>query len=129
VRRTRGKDLAYQYVAGIAQWRFDVKRFIPWLALLTCPVAFCDEPAKPAPVQAVMYEFTYNAQTLAITHAQVIGGYPSVDECREALPRVAAMGSSQLDSGELMQLQCSGIRSPNGNESPAVEPAVATSTL
>jgi hypothetical protein len=106
-----------------------VKRFIPWLALLTCPLVFSDEPAKPTTVQAVMYEFTYNAQTLAITHAQVIGGYPSVDECREALPRVAAMGSVQLDSGELMQLQCSGIRSPNGNDSPAVEPAVATSTL
>jgi hypothetical protein len=106
-----------------------VKRFIPWLALLTCPVVLCDEPAKPTTVQAVMYEFTYDAQTLAITHAQVIGGYPSVDECRAAMPRVAAVGSPQLDSGELMQLQCSGIRSPNGSESPAVEPAVATSTL
>jgi len=71
-----------------------VKRFIPWLALLTCPVVLCDEPAKPTTVQAVMYEFTYDAQTLAITHAQVIGGYPSVDECRAAMPRVAAVGAA-----------------------------------
>jgi hypothetical protein len=76
-----------------------------------------------------MYEFTYNAQTLAITHAQVIGGYPSVDECREAMPKVVAMGSSQLESGEQMQLQCSGIRSPDGVETPAVEAAVSTTSL
>jgi hypothetical protein len=111
------------------------------LALLSCPVAFSDESSKPEAakpdqikpdptiVQAVMYEFTYNAQTLAITHAQVIGGYPSVDDCRAAMPRVAAVGSPQLDAGEQMQLQCSGIRSPNGSDTPVAEPAVATSTL
>jgi hypothetical protein len=106
-----------------------VKRFIPWLALLSCPIALCDEPVKSNTVQAVMYEFTYNTQTLAITHAQVIGGYPSVDECREAMPKVVAMGSSQLESGEQMQLQCSGIRSPDGVETPAVEAAVSTTSL
>ena len=114
---------------GIAQRRFEVKRFIPWLALLSYRVASSDEPAKTNTVQAVMYEFTYNAQTLAITHAQVIGGYPSVDECREAMPKVAATGSPQLHSGEQMQLQCSGIRSPDGVETPAVEPAVSTTNL
>jgi hypothetical protein len=106
-----------------------VKRFIPWLALLSCRFAFGAEPAKSSTVQAVMYEFTYNAQTLAITHAQVIGGYPSVDECREAMPKVVAMGSPQLDSGEQMQLQCSGIRAPSGSEPPAVETAVSTTRL
>jgi hypothetical protein len=106
-----------------------VKRFVPWLALLSCRLAFCAEPAKSNTVQAVMYEFTYNAQTLAITHAQVIGGYPSVDECREAMPKVVAMGSPQLDSGEQMQLQCSGIRAPDGTEPPAVETAVSTTSL
>jgi len=106
-----------------------VKRFIPWLALLSCPVAFCAEPATSNPVQAVMYEFTYNAQTLAITHAQVIGGYPSVDACREAMPRVVALGAPQLDSGEQMQLQCSGIRAPDGAETPAVETVVSTTSL
>ncbi len=106
-----------------------MKRLIPWLALVSCPSAFCAEPAPSNTVQAVMYEFTYNAQTLAITHAQVIGGYPSVDACREAMPRVVAMGLPQLDSGEQLQLQCSGIRSPDGGETPRVETAVATTSL
>lgn len=106
-----------------------MKRFIPWLTLLSSPVALCDEPAKPNTVQAVMYEFTYNPETLAITHAQVIGGFPSVDECREAMSKVGAMASAQLESGEKLQLQCSGIRSPNGADTPAVEAAVATTNL
>jgi hypothetical protein len=106
-----------------------MKRFIPWLVLLSCPLALCEEPEKSNTVQAVMYEFTYNLQTLAITHAQVIGGYPSVDECRAAMPKVAAMGSPRLEAAEQMQLQCSGIRAPDGSETPAVEPAVSTTTL
>jgi hypothetical protein len=113
-----------------------MKRFIPWVALLLCPIALADEPVKAdvpmklASIQAIMYEFTYDTQTRAITHAQVIGGYPSVDDCREAMPKVVAMGSPQLGSGEQMQLQCSGIRSSDGSEMPAnVGPAVSTTSL
>lgn len=76
-----------------------------------------------------MYAFTYDAQTLAITHAQVIGGYPSVDRCREAMPKVAAAGSLQLGSGEHLQLQCSGIRAPGGDETPAAQSMVAATSL
>lgn len=68
-------------------------------------------------VHAVMYEFTYDTTTLAITHAQVVGGYPSVDECREQMPRVMATGEPQVGEGEQMQLQCSGIKEPT--EAPA----------
>jgi hypothetical protein len=106
-----------------------MKTLIPCLALLSCPVAFCGESQTSDAIQAVMYEFTYNAQTLAITHAQVIGGYPSVDQCREAMPGVAASGSLQLGSDELMQLQCSGIRSPDGAGKPAAESVVAATSL
>jgi hypothetical protein len=113
-----------------------MKRFVPLAILLICPIALADEPVKadvpvkPASVQAVMYEFTYNTQTRAITHAQVVGGYPSVDECRDAMPKVVAMGSPQLELGEQMQLQCSGIKSPDGSQMPAnVEPAVSTTSL
>jgi hypothetical protein len=113
-----------------------MKRLIPLVTLLTCSIALADEqvkadvPIKPASIQAVMYEFTYNTQTQAITHAQVIGGYATVDDCREAMPKVVAMGSPQLDSGEQMQLQCSGIKSSNGSELPAEEgPAVTTTNL
>jgi len=106
-----------------------MKRFLPWLALPCCAAALCAEPEKPTTVQAVMYASTYNAQTLAITHAQVIGGYPSVDLCRQAMPKVAATGSLQLDAGEEMQLQCSGIRAPGGEDAPASEPVVASTKL
>jgi len=111
-----------------------MKRFIPLAALLTCPIVFADEPvraevpAKPVSIQAVMYEFTYNAQTRAITHAQVIGGYPSVDDCRDAMPKVATMGIPQLESGEQMQLQCSGIKASDGPEMPDDAPPVVTTT-
>jgi hypothetical protein len=106
-----------------------VKRFAPLLALLACRVVFCNEPDKPDAAQAVMYELTYNSQTLAITHAQVIGAYPSVDKCREAMPTVVAMASSQLDTNERMQLQCSGIRLPDSVETPTEESAVAATSL
>lgn len=106
-----------------------MKTLIPVLALLAHPVAFCGEPELANSIQAVMYAFTYNAQTLAITHAQVIGGFPSVDQCRQAMPKVAARGSLQLDSGEQMQLQCSGIRAPGGDEAPASQPVVSTTSL
>jgi hypothetical protein len=106
-----------------------VKRLLPWLALPCCAAALCGEPEKPIAVQAIMYAFTYNAQTLAITHAQVIGGYPSVDLCRQAMPKVAVTGSLQLDAGEEMQLQCSGIRAPGGADTPASEPVAATTRL
>ena len=106
-----------------------MRRLVPWLALLCCAAACCAEPQKPTGVQAVMYAFTYNPQTLAITHAQVIGGYPSVDLCRQAMPKVAATGSLQLDAGEQMQLQCSGIRAPGGEDTPASQPVVATTNL
>jgi hypothetical protein len=86
------------------------------MLMLAATVAVAADPPR---VQAVMYEFTYRPDTLSITHAQVIGGYPSVDECREAMPRVAAMGAAQLEAGELMQLQCSGIRVPDPSEDPA----------
>jgi hypothetical protein len=109
--------------------KFEVKRLIPLLAFVACQPAFCNEPEKSDAAQAVMYELTYNSQTLVITHAQVIGAYPSVDKCREAMPKVVAMASSQLDSNERMQLQCSGIRSPDGVENPVTEPAVAATTL
>ena len=106
-----------------------MKRLLPSIALLSCPVAFCEEPVKADSVQAVMYEFTYNAQTLVITHAQVIGGFPSVDLCREAMPKVAATGSLQLEAGEQMQLQCSGIREPGSGETPGTEQVVSTTKL
>jgi hypothetical protein len=115
--------------AGTTQRRYNVKRLLPWLALPCCAAALCGEPEKPTSVQAIMYAFTYNAQTLAITHAQVIGGYPSVDLCRQAMPKVAATGSLQLDADEEMQLQCSGIRAPGGEGTPASEPVVATTRL
>jgi hypothetical protein len=106
-----------------------VKTLFPVLALLAYPIAFCGEPDRPGSIQAVMYAFTYNAQTLAITHAQVIGGFPSVDQCREAMPKVAATGALQLDSGEQMQLQCSGIRAPADEATPASQPVVSTTSL
>jgi hypothetical protein len=90
--------------------------------LALCACLLCVTAASGAPpqvtVHAVMFELTYNAQTLEVTHAQVVGGYPSVDACKEAMPKVVAVGAPQLDQGEQMQLECSGIRSGTELESP-----------
>jgi hypothetical protein len=45
------------------------------------------------------------------------------------MPRVAATGSLQLDAGEQMQLQCSGIRESAGGEKPGTEQVVSTTKL
>lgn len=93
-----------------------------FLALLASALASAEGPR----VQAVMYEFTYRPAEMTITHAQVIGGFPTVEECRETMPRVYAMGATQLEAGEQMQLQCSGIRAPDPSADPAkpVAPSV-----
>ena len=87
-----------------------------------------DNPAFESPqerahfaVHAVMYEFTYDGQTLAITHAQVVGGFPSVDECRQNMSKVGVYATAQLAEGEQLQLQCSGIKEPipHDDEQPA----------
>jgi len=79
------------------------------LAALSLPAVLAAADT-PAAIHAVMYEFTYDAKAHVILHAQVVGGFPSVDECKEAMPRVYASGSMGLDEGEQMQLECSGIR-------------------
>jgi hypothetical protein len=80
------------------------------------------ERAKSA-VHAIMYEFTYDMQTLAITHAGVVGGYPSVDECRQNMSKVGVYATAQLDKGEQLQLQCSGIKEPMPSEDEPAAPA------
>jgi hypothetical protein len=75
-------------------------------------------------IRAVMFEFTYNEHTMLITHAQAIGGFPSVDACQEAMPKVYGAGSVQLDPGERMQLECSGIKERLADETPK-KPGVA----
>jgi len=90
------------------------------LALAFSTVAIADDP-----VRAIMYEFTYIESTGVISHAQVIGGFPSVDACEEAMAKVYGIGSVGLDAGEKMQLECSGIREePDKPEPPKPKTAI-----
>ena len=66
--------------------------------------------AQDPETKAVMYEFSYIEASMTIVHAQVIGGYPSVDACQEAMPKVMGVITPQLNEGERVQLQGSGIR-------------------
>ena len=68
-----------------------------------------EEPSASGAVHAVMYEYTYELGSLVITHAQVVGGYGSVDLCRKAMPAVLATVAPQLGAQERARLQCSGI--------------------
>ncbi len=91
------------------------------LLALLIPAADVPAPAPdPAAIRAVMFEFTYVEKTMTINHAQAIGGFATVDACRSAMPRVYGEGASQLDEGEAMQLECSGIRE-RAPDAPEVE--------
>jgi hypothetical protein len=90
------------------------------VALAFSTVAMADDA-----VRAIMYEFTYIESTGVISHAQVIGGFPSVDACEEAMAKVYGIGSVGLDAGEKMQLQCSGIREQAAEPSVPPKPKTA----
>jgi hypothetical protein len=71
------------------------------LAGLISGMAFAD-----APVHAVMYELTYNKATYEITHAQVIGGYATLDKCKDATSKVMLLGLGGLEKDEQMSMLC-----------------------
>ena len=80
------------------------------VALSVSLAAGADQPPEKNGVHAVMYALVYDAQSFEITHAQVIGGYPSLNVCRKAMTSVLAASSSQLKSNERLRLDCSGGR-------------------
>ena len=82
-----------------------VTRLVLGVAMVVSPVGLCASPQDSTTVLAVMYALTYDSKTLAITHAQVVGGYSNVDVCRDAMPKVLAAASSQLESGERLREQ------------------------
>ena len=61
-------------------------------------------------IHAVLFLLTFNSQTLEITHAQVIGGYPTLEDCRGKLSAAMAMIAPELTAGELPQLECSTVQ-------------------
>jgi hypothetical protein len=60
-------------------------------------------------VHAVMFVFEYDASG-SIKHAQALGGYPSLDLCQMAMPKVAGFITQQIEKGLRAQLLCSGVR-------------------
>ena len=88
-----------------------IGRVAVWAAVPLAIAAYGDQPQPAASVHAVMYEFTYDYKSLVITHAQVIGGYRSVELCRKAIPAVLATVAPQLSSRERARLECSGVTS------------------
>ena len=83
-------------------------------AVLAAPAA---ELPEAATVHAVMFEIEYDLAG-AIRHAQAIGGYPTLDACVAAMPRVMAFITSQVESGLTGQVHCTGQLMP---PSPNVE--------
>jgi len=82
---------------------------LAWCALTLSLPAQSEVPPAGVEIHAVMYEFTYELRSLVITHAQVVGGYASVELCRQAMPAVLATVAPQLGAQERARLQCSGI--------------------
>lgn len=60
-------------------------------------------------VHAVMFEMDYDIRG-NIRHAQALGGYPSLDACRNAMPLKFGEIYAQLAPGLIAQLLCSSIR-------------------
>jgi len=77
-----------------------------------------EEAPKAAVVKAVMYEFEYDLTTLEIKHAQVVGGWPSDEACKDAMPKVLAMATPGLEPNTQMELQCSTVHSHPAQEDP-----------
>ena len=57
----------------------------------------------------MLVEMDYDAGG-AIRHAEVLGGYASLDACRDAMPKVMAIAVPRLEKGLTPQLECSGVR-------------------
>jgi hypothetical protein len=95
--------------------KISVARLIVTGMLFLANITYSEARSEEAPVRAVMYEFTYNEETMTITHAQVVGGYPAVEVCRLAMPKVMSAGSVDLAEHERIQLQCAGIMEKASN--------------
>jgi len=87
----------------------SLKPLLVCVSPLLYPTVGATAPAEPG-VYAVMYALIFDARSLEITHAQVIGGYHSLEVCRKAMPSVVSASSSQLKSNERLRLDCSGSR-------------------
>jgi len=67
------------------------------------------EADKSKDIHAVMFEMDYN-EAGVILHAQVIGGYPSLEDCSDKLGAAMAAIVPQLLKGVTPQLECSGVK-------------------
>jgi hypothetical protein len=67
-------------------------------------------PTDPeyVPTHAVMYEMDYTAD-FDIRHAQALGGFPTMEQCRSAMPATMTDVVTKLEPGLTPQLMCSGI--------------------
>ncbi len=86
----------------------NVKPVLSLLALLSFTAASAQQstPSQPYNVHAVMFEMTINANTGIITHAQAVGGYPSLKDCNDSKHLVMVLAKRGLEENEIAQLQC-----------------------
>ena len=59
-------------------------------------------------VRALMIEYEYDALGF-IRHAQIIGGYPTGDKCKNSMPAISAAIVPQLAAGLKLKLWCTSI--------------------
>lgn len=111
---TKGERLALATVAALAKsavMQLTITVPCEHGAKGETPTAFhkvADTTEADEPIRAVMYEMGY-AQDGAIKHAQVYGGYPSMEKCVEAMPSVMGLATEvEGKDGLLPQLECSG---------------------
>lgn len=60
-------------------------------------------------IHAVMLVITFNPTTGAITHSQADFGFPSLEACRGAMPKVVAAVTPDLN-GDDVEVTCHGLK-------------------
>ena len=60
-------------------------------------------------VHAVMFEMDFDAGG-NIRHAQALGGFRSLEDCRNSMPRMMGEIQARIAKGLTPQLICSGVR-------------------
>lgn len=78
-------------------------------AFLLLATADVPNDSEQVSVHAVMFELEYDMRG-NIRHAQALGGYPSLEACRSAMPRAFGEINAQLAPGLTPQLLCSSIK-------------------
>ncbi len=85
------------------------KPSVHYAGLMKVTDAPAGENSETKELHAVMFLIEFETKNGAIRHAQVIGGYIDMDQCRDAMKGVLATVAPQIESTLMPELHCLGV--------------------